>query len=57
MKKPVQVLFVRRDRDPIRKLEDRIAALDAMQRQLATKIGGGAHPKKRSAPLRESVKR
>jgi hypothetical protein len=57
MKKPVQVLFVRRDRDPIRKLEDRIAALDAMQRQLATKIGGGAHQKQRSAPLRESVKR
>jgi hypothetical protein len=55
-KKPKQVLFVRHNPDSIKKLEERLAAIDAMQRQLTTKSGRSVHQERRSAPLRGANK-
>jgi len=56
MKKPGQVSFVRHNPDSIKKLQERLATIDAMLRQLTMKSGQSIHPKRSSAAQRASVK-
>jgi hypothetical protein len=50
MKKPKQVLFVRQNPDSIKKLQERLATIDAMQRQLTMKTARSIPQKRRSPP-------